>query len=391
MTVGAAMMAGSVFGAKRLTPTAVIKRSANAYFENMKCFEGVNLKNVRRDGESVVAEVSLPYGITDEDLTAHKKELEQATATHVRFKQLYGATFEIQFGIAPFSSSMNYTDQLPKEGLSIPLFTPFGLKMLDFWDETCCHLLVGGATRMGKSVFLRLLATHLIDVTNGNIEIIFIDNKITDLYPFKNLPQVKTAETGGEARVFLADVQNQVAERKALLKSKGDCVDLKELRERYPDEKVNPLFVIVDEYGRFADDDVIQEMVTEIAETAGYVDIHLVIASQRPDAKDVLAPRTKANMLSRICFATADETNSKIILDLPDAAHIGRIKGRAIILDGFPETVQVPYMSAEQSVAILNKYRKSGNQDDAEGSEDRETSETLPSFVKGSTGFADLS
>lgn len=382
------MVASSIVGIATSTRKARLKRSIRRYLESTKLSPGVKLRKCRSKDEIFVTEFTLPYGLSVEKFREHVKGLEQATASAIRFRHLFGSTCELTFGFHPFYEKMNYTDTLPKTSLAVPLHTPFGLKLLDFRDETCCHLLCGGATRMGKSAFLRYVATHLIDVTGGEIDITFIDHKITDLYMFRDLPQVKIAETSGEARIYLKDVLAEIDRRKQLLKSRKDVVDLNEFREKYPNDTVKPMFVIIDEYGRFSDDASIQNAVTEIAETAGYVDIHLIISSQRPDAKDVLKPRIKANIVTRIAFATYDEVNSKIILDIPDAAHIGKIQGRAILVDGFPEIVQVPYLSPSQALQILKPYRSEDN--DEKRSDDFEISEAFQSLGEGSDRFLDL-
>lgn len=388
-TIGAAMLAASIVGIATNTEKAHLKRAIRRYLESTKLSPGVKMIACKRQNRSYAVQFTLPYGFTIDKFREHVRGLEQATASHIRFRHLFGATCELTFGFHPFYEKMNYVDTLPRESLAVPLYSPFGLRLLDFRDETCCHLLCGGATRMGKSAFLRLVTTHLMLATEGKIDITFIDHKITDLYMFRNIPQIKIAETSGEARAYLKDVLGEIERRKRLLKSRSDVVDLQEFREKYPDEPVNPMFVIIDEYGRFSDDDIIQKAVTEIAETAGYVDIHLIISSQRPDAKDVLKPRIKANILTRMSFATFDEVNSKIILDLPDAAHIGKIQGRAVLVDGFPEIVQVPYISPKQAVALLSPYR--GDRHEQARSIDYPISETLSSAIERSDSGSGLS
>jgi DNA segregation ATPase FtsK/SpoIIIE-like protein len=242
---------------------------------------------------------------------------------------------------------------------------------------------------MGKSVLLRLVMTHIYISTEGSCELYICDNKVTDVHMFQGLKGVRIAETAGEAKMYFSDILAEGHRRKEFLKAKGDVVDVKSYRAKYPDdEPMPPVFVIIDEYGRFAEDKEIQAQVTEIAETLGYLDFHLVVASQRPDAATVLKPRIKANLLTRIAFTTTDEYNSKIILDLPDAAKLGKVKGRAILLDGFPEKIQVPYMSEEQAVALLSPYR--GVVNDSARQEIDSIPEALPSFVAGPFGQTDL-
>jgi DNA segregation ATPase FtsK/SpoIIIE-like protein len=237
---------------------------------------------------------------------------------------------------------------------------------------------------MGKSVLIRLLITHLMRSTDGNIRMYVLDNKITDLYPFKDIPQIALAETIDEAHYSMNEVLQEAGRRKALLKTKGDVVDAKDFRKKYPDEPMPPIFVIIDEYARFSSDDKFQEKVIELAETAGYLDLHLVVASQRPDASTVLKPRIRANMLTRIAFTTVDENNSNLLLDVPDAAHLGRIQGRAVFSDGFAGKVQVPFLSADKAMNLLSSYRVGENEDvKPEGSTDSEPVTPVPHIEPG--------
>jgi len=346
--------------------------------------EGVKIKGIRKSEHNYDMDITLPYNVSIEDFKKHLPGIEQTTASIVQFKQLHGRLCQIRFGYAPFSSVMNYVDDAPMMPLVVPLYSPFGKVNLDFNDESSCHLLNGGATRMGKTAFLRYLATHLIRSVSGNIKIVFIDNKVTDLLMFRNIPQVDIAETEVEAWSALELVKQEIEVRKELLKKARDCVDIRAYRKKYPDANIPPFFVIYDEFARHCHNDAIQDALMLLTETAGYLDIHIILATQRPDAKDVVKPRIKANMLARICFTTANEANSKIILDSPDAAYLGAIQGRAILMDGIPQIVQVPYVTPEQAVAVLQPYYRKDDENDYEkGRDDYPAIEALPSDVAG--------
>lgn len=391
---GASMVAYSVIRMTAMTRSAELRRQTKIYFDhcNYEPMKLVRIKRTMRVSKDVVhMEVVLPYGMEVSKFESHINGIQLASSSEIMCKHLYGRVCRLAFGFAPFSERMNYNDTLPMNGLSIPLYTPFGILELNFSDETNCHMLQGGATRMGKTVLFRLICTHLLRSTHGHIDILLIDNKVTDVNMFQNIPQIQIAETLGEAKLFLEDKMSIIKKRKELLKSKNDVVDLKEFREKYPEEKVDPIFIMIDEYGRFAEDKPFQELVTEIAETAGYLDVHLIISAQRPDAKSVLNPRIKANIVTRISFSTSDETNSKIILDLPDAAHLGMIQGRAYLLDSVLKKIQVPYLSSDQSkLLLLPYYRREGAVDAGEGPENNTIPEEIPGIIADSLGEVDM-
>lgn len=381
--IGTAMVASSVVGVWRNLPGQHLKRHMRKHFLATK-LDQVKIKAVRRCGTNFEADITLPYNVPIEKFKDQLPGLEQTAGTKILFQQTHGRLCKLKFGYSDFREVMSYNDPADKP-LVIPLYTAFGPTELDFCRESCCHLLVGGATRMGKTVLLRLLITHLIRSTKGHVKLVLCDNKVSDLWVFRELGQVSIAETQLEALCSLKEALEEVARRKELLKKSFDCVDIKSYRGKYPTCNLPPMFVIIDEFGRFCDNKEIQTAVTELAETAGYLDIHLVVATQRPDAKDVMQPRIKANMLARICFATPDEANSKIVLDLPDAAHIGRIQGRAVLLEGFSQLIQVPYITESQTIELLKPYyREDMPNVDSKGSTDSEIPEALPSFVTGS-------
>lgn len=365
---GASMLTGSVYGMYKRLPGNQLRSIIRNTLITLDPSEDSYLKRIRivdvsREGNVFTVTMKLPAGFSSDECQSIVKYLEESSfAGDTRFKHVRGNIVSVVFGYEPFEEKMEYRTDLidPERPLAVPLYSPFGTLYIDFGEESTCHLLNGGATRMGKSVFLRLLIMHIMLATKGEVKFYCIDNKITDLYMFRDIPQIQDAETADEALRCLKEVRREAENRKALLKKAGDVNDAKSYRKKYPNSKMYPIFVVIDEYARFADEDAIQDEVTFLAETAGYVDIHLVIASQRPDVKDVLKPRIRTNMLARLAFSTPDEANSKIILDLPDAAYLGRIKGRAIYSDGFPNKVQVPYIEADAARVLLKPYIKNG-------------------------------
>lgn len=335
--------------------------------------------------------IRLPKGYAIEKFLDKVPIIEQGLGYAIRTKRLQGREIEIQIGTTVLRDSMAYKPSMAKIGVpTIPYFTPFGLQHLNFWDETTCHIIGAGATRMGKSVLLRLMFTNIMIAMNGNVRFFYINNKIEDGKPFRNIPQITPpAETIEEAASLLGQVMGVIHARKELIRSTTDCVNAKQFREKHPEIDMPPIFVVFDEYGRFAEDEGFQEIVTELAETAGYLDVHLVIATQRPDATTVLKPRIRANILTRICFQTADERNSEIVVHTDAAAHLDSIRGRAIVLDGFPQLGHIPYISEDEVFELLADWRVP-NDAQPKGQEYIALSESLPSFVTRPTSDSDM-
>jgi len=358
--------------------------------------EKIRIERLERRDYGFYAEILLPSGITVQDLEQNLPAIEQDTASKIRFRHLKGRLCSLDFGRIGLDDLILY-ENAPKSGLKIPLATHFGWKYLDFQDGSSCHLIGGGATRMGKTCLQLLIATHLYVQSKGNVRLVISSAKTADYYMFRKLPNVSLV-TPDQTLFALKEVIAEYEQRRQIIDELGNVNDAVTLAKKYPDKRFTPVFVIVDEVGVFGKSNdkavneynlAVQEALTEIAERAGYVDIHLIIFSQRPDARDVLNPRIKSNMLTKMSFTTANEADSRITLGMEGAEKLGGIKGRAILIDGLPEIVQVPYISNEVAERLLKPYCKEvevgGNVDETR-STDSEVASPLPSFVKGSVG-----
>lgn len=350
----------------------------------------VKIKSLESTNFGYSATVQLPKGVKMADFEKCLDGIEQDTYCKVRFQHLKGRDCILEFSDKNLSTVLY--EQAPKEGLKIPLATHFGWKYLDFQDGSSTHLIGGGATRMGKTCLMLLLAVHLYTQSKGAVQLYISSAKLADYYMFRNIPNVTIAEPE-DTLDYLHKVIYEYEKRKRLITKLGNVNDAKTLAERYPDKAFKPIFVMVDEVAVFAEDKDVQSALTEIAERAGYVDIHLILFSQRPDAREVLKPRIKANILTKIAFTTASENDSKIILGIEGAEKLGGKAGRAILIDGLPDEVQVPYIDNLTAERLLAPYKqeKEDIEVDEQGQEDNQVAQTLPSFITQTLRDTDMS
>lgn len=195
------------------------------------------------------------------------------------------------------------------------------------------HLLVGGATGAGKSVFLNaLICSPLVrGVGPDRLRMILIDPKQVELAAYGSIPHllrpiVTDAQRAVDALGWVASEGGEMDRRYALLKANG-VRNIAAFNERaasgravgldgQPCGPVPYLLAVIDELADLvliAKDDVETHVVraTQLARAAG---IHLVVATQRPSV-DVVTGLIKANMPSRLAFATASGTDSRVVLD----------------------------------------------------------------------------
>ena len=183
------------------------------------------------------------------------------------------------------------------------------------------HLLIAGATGSGKSVFINTLITSVLyKCSPEEVKFIMIDPKMVELSGYNGIPHllapVITAKEGRYRNIYMALkwATNEMTAR---------YDKMTELAVRDIDEynnyknKLPRIVIIIDELADLMLStlrDEIENKISRIAAMGRAAGIHLVIATQRPDAK-ILTGLIKANIPARISFMVSTAINSRIILD----------------------------------------------------------------------------
>ncbi|MBU5213577.1 FtsK/SpoIIIE domain-containing protein [Heyndrickxia oleronia] len=219
--------------------------------------------------------------------------------------------------------------------------------------EQIPHLVLGGATRYGKSNLINCIIASLIKQQPNNVKFHLIDLKGgIELSDYENIIQtVGIAYEPEEALEVLENAYKKMRLKQEILKKAGKKkVQDAGITERH--------FVIIDEVGELNPDEAVtkeerdlkrqcQKYMSQIARLGAGLGFRQILATQYPTG-DVVPRQCKQNSDAKLCFRVQSSTASNVVLDGPGAEMLPQIKGRAIYQTADKKIiVQTPLIDSE--------------------------------------------
>ncbi len=225
------------------------------------------------------------------------------------------------------------------------------------------HLLIAGATGSGKSVCLNaILACLLLYNTPDQLKLVLIDPKHVELTGYNGIPHLITpviTEVEQVANV-LQWVLREMDMRNLHFMENG-VRNIQEYNRKFSSKKLPYIVVVIDELANLMMEvgAEIENSIVRLAQTARAMGIHLIVATQRP-SRDVITGTIKGNLPTRIAFAVATSTDSRVILDRSGAENLFG-KGDMYFLS-IEETqlkrLQCVYVSDDEISRIVSYWQK---------------------------------
>ncbi|MBR2988632.1 MAG: DNA translocase FtsK, partial [Clostridia bacterium] len=236
-----------------------------------------------------------------------------------------------------------------------------------------------GGTGSGKSSGLNsLLISILYKSSPAEVKFILIDPKLVEFMPYSGIPHLMTptAITDVNQAINAFKWAEKEMDQRYLKLQKTGVRNIQEYNQRPEildgtEQKLPYIVIIVDEFASLMLSSKehakeLDDIIANIAGKARAAGIHLVLATQRPSV-NVITGTIKSNLNSRIAFAVASSTDSRIILDKTGAESLlGRGDMLFAPLDAPEETrIQGAYVSNDEIKNVV-QFVKENNAGDVD-------------------------
>jgi S-DNA-T family DNA segregation ATPase FtsK/SpoIIIE len=259
------------------------------------------------------------------------------------------------------------------------------------------HLLVAGATGMGKSVGINaIILSVLYKAKPDEVRMIMIDPKIVELACYADIPHLLTPVVTdmNQAASALWWCVNEMERRYSLLakfgvrniegfneklkksKNKGDPLLDPSFNANTAEEgetaaeldKLPLIMLVIDEYadmlGALAQEDRakakrVEALIVRLAQKARAAGIHLIIATQRPSV-DVITGLIKSNVPTRIAFKVSSKVDSRTILDQGGAEQLLGLGDMLYMTPGISHLTRVhgAFVDDDEITRVVDFLRK---------------------------------
>ena len=234
------------------------------------------------------------------------------------------------------------------------------------------HLLLAGATGIGKSVCLHSIITSLLFKKQpSELKFVLIDPKHCEFCVYQKLENHYLAKLPGDNEPIVTDAGKALGVLSSL------CLEMENRFNRLMSAKVRnireynnkcrddgnremPYFVVViDEYSDLvgAKGNVVEEHIIRLAQRAHAVGIHLILATQRI-SYGFITGKLKANFPARIAFRTLINADSRTILD-KDGAQLLKGNGDMLFsINSQTDRVQGAFIAPSETERLCDYINK---------------------------------
>ena len=219
------------------------------------------------------------------------------------------------------------------------------------------HIVVGGASRWGKSSFLNVFITNLMRTYTPNEICLFgCDFKKSDVYFFRKYKHFRKMSTNKQEFIDQIDRLEKLITERAEILDKENCRNVINYNKTH-DKKMSYVIFVIDELIQLVSDNDCKRILHNFMSKCASYGIYFVLATQ--DLTKETVGKCKMNCSQIIGFHTFDETDSNTLIGKSGNLQDITVKGRCKIKnsEGMKET-QIFYISEDEIEEVLRPYLK---------------------------------
>ena len=193
------------------------------------------------------------------------------------------------------------------------------------------HMLVAGATGMGKSVCINTIITSILyKARPDEVRLILVDPKMVEFNIYQGIPHllVPVVNSAKQALGALNWAAEEMDRRFSIISSVGarDLDGYAAARQQNPTlESLPRIVIVIDELNdlilSLKNSKPLDDVICRIAQKARAAGIHLILGTQRPTV-NVITGNIKANISARIAFHVNQKVDSTTIIDAVGAEKL---------------------------------------------------------------------
>ena len=222
------------------------------------------------------------------------------------------------------------------------------------------HMLIAGATGMGKSVCINsLLISLLYKAAPEDVRLILIDPKKVEFNVYSKIPHllIPVVTDPTKAAGALNWAVNEMEKRYDMIEEVGvrDIKGYNAYCEENGLETLPKIVIVIDELNdlMMTARKMVEASICRIAQKARAAGIHLIIGTQRPSV-NVITGDIKVNIPARIAFRVNQLVDSRTILDMQGAEKLLPQGDMLFSPAGTPQRVQGAFVADEEVKSVVS-------------------------------------
>lgn len=231
------------------------------------------------------------------------------------------------------------------------------------------HMLIGGSTGSGKTVFLHAMICSLLlsHPNSEDLKLVISSAGIEDFVYFDGIPHLlngKIITSANETVEVIKTIVNEQFEKRAAILAEARCKNIIEYNQTH-ENKLPSIVVIIDEFADISDQlqnkkekEAFFNVVRRIVQIGRKRGIHMVLCTQRPSA-NLVPGDIKAQLNARLALRVNDSTSSRMILEEMGAQNLQK-HGDLIFKSSDSDKIRAQgyYISTELVDSIIASIKK---------------------------------